>query len=1358
LDLPGMLVFDYPTLNVLCEFVRDSLSVDSAVDEKCEVVLGDLGLTGSEIVAEIQEFSCSHDFDEVDYSMDTVRPVPFNRWGNDVPFYLNESFISGRFFGFLDDIEQFDTVVYNLNDVESRTMDSQQRILLNAMFKASQSWNYLHRSQCSVYVGLAPNEHSSTTAAFCEQGVYTATSEAISVGSGRISYMFGLKGPSMTVDTACSASLVASHLSIRGIKACESMCSIIAGALIIVKQSCQRLQKAGMLSVSGRCKTLDVSADGYVRGEGCALYCIGGKSEEDRGLVLQGSAVNQDGRSSSLTAPNGPSQQAVIRIALQDASSGISDIGLMQLHGTGTSLGDPIEIGALMSVLSPGAPKAISDPVSLFSVKSSIGHSEVGAGVMAIAHSVAAHLRRKDLPLSHLRNLNPYIEEIFSSVDGKDTKCPRQSGSLVSSKQTQSEKKICGISSFAFQGTNAHVVLLPSTDDIVNGHYSMMSWQAERCAVTPGWKRMTGRFVEQQRSTDVYIQCILGGCHLSDMLVTSSDVTLLSSWASVEMALETSNIFLTKGLPYALNQALLPNSLTVENDQVKSSSVNVVDALLSPKNGRIKVVSGNMPILDCAVVKLEHMCSRGSLSSISTHAPLQGVPVWGEIRDECIASLQQEKNTMDGFICHPKVLDSAFTPLRHAYHRKAQEKLSSLELLCVQSCGSRNSMMKCHLSSGTSLSLRSYYEYYSMDIVNAQFSQSTGYVPMCCTRSASTDHSGDDIEPYGRTNDGDSHTDNMQSILNIVREVLQCEDVDPDETFFDAGIDSLSSLHLRALLQEKMKVQLPGTLINDYPTARSLCEMVSNSRMYEAIYLPPLHDPESESLRQIPACLPKWYQLVMLPSKKIYELTQGMHWPAKPGVYRVQPFHTTSGPVRHAACSTVDINVAWTRMRSTFFFEEGIDDKKLISSLSRVLDAFPSFTSTLVERNGNLFFEYGGPNAHLDVRVSFASAWIPQDYIGMVIPGIWNLSIAVWIWQFIYSNIGIILLLAWRAYTSLFGSPLMRIRITHIIDEGEEESSFWLPWRKNSHRRELEKSKQRINGTYLTVDWMHSLADGGTMGRFMSLWAMAFRDEPLLVSHAGPLNSLTVRQKELFTRMWLNESPVPRLYRPLAGMGLNYMRFLLSNELINRVQMRCKSAVRASDIAVAHIWAQASKLTQPLDVPLDASNSARVTFLEDLRQHMPELQPFAGNMIRFLPFLSPPIEVSVDESTESEVDIAIAAVADLIYAHRKRTHFTTEEIEESGKLSGIPCCWSALHEAVEGNAPIVIVNDLVPFDSPLRFDDNHIGIVPAESTGWRPDIPHFDPDMLVPFAKFPLWQVWLTRGPDGLVVSIFSMP
>jgi len=1351
-DLPGMLIFDYPSVHAILDYAEFLLA------PACKGIAGDdldrsSPIIGSESVTVfLDTLWCSHNFKVDVKCTDAIVRVPVSRWDNDAPFCMNDSFISGRFFGLLKDIEMFDKDAFSLLENEARIMDPQQRLLLGAAFTSVAQWTNFSRTTCGVYVGVGPNEFSSTTGPFCEQGVYTATSEAISVGSGRLSYTFGLQGPCMTIDTACSASLVASHLSIQGIKAYESSCSIAAGALVVVKNSCQRLQKAGMLSVDGRCKTLDASGDGYVRGEGCSLICLDANGNEmGNTIVLGGSAVNQDGRSSSLTAPNGPSQQKVISKALQAAVHETSSVALLQMHGTGTSLGDPIEISAAYTVLNSskkGGSDGSVDPAFFFTVKSSIGHSEVAAGVMAIAHSVASIEMRKNFPFTHLRNLNPYVKDaVDHGEEQRKVKFPMQNSSIAGG-WADSDDSLCGISSFAFQGTNAHLLMnMPSSTRVTGFKATLNTLKEERCTVIPMWKRMTGCALSDSFGT-LQIQCVLSGHQLSELACSLSGRTVLSEWAPTTFAVESVNL-VSKSAAFFLNELAITGRLTVEKEHLELSSLVLLDASIDVQHGSLSVLSGDECALVCEIKKDSLAGSKRTTRSPALEP--NGSPAIHSAGAACEVT---QMDCHEDHICHPALLDAGLSCLnrRSGIDRTGMKptRFVSLESIWFDCRLSKLARIQFYESEGSSAMLLFQDDgrfAASVAGIRSAEEQDLGRHTSVALSTVRTRSKLVVQESFKR--EETTKEDTLREIVNIVRDILQCDEIDPEETFFDAGIDSLTSLQLRATLQDKLKMQLPGTLVNDYPTAMALCEMIANSKQYKAIYLPPLHDTDCEDVRQIPPCLPRWYQVLMWPSKKLFEWKSSVHFPLRDGVYRVQPLRTATGPERYVACSTVDINVAWTRMRSTYFFKGGISDAKLIESLSPVLDAFPSLTSKLVERKGDLYFEYGGSNAHVEVRTGTAFKWTPQDYIGMVIPGIWRLSIAVWLWQFLYSNIGVALFLAWRAYTSLFGSPLMRIRITHIVKERDVSKSFWSPFKRVAESPLNEE--EDIVGTYLTVDWMHSVADGGTMGRFMSLWAMAFRNEPLLVSHPGPLNALSTNQKEVFTRLWLNESPVPRLYRPLGGVGLNYIRFLLPTTLVQAIQDNCLQPVRASDVVVAYMWLQQihyARVAEKVVYP-------KVTFLEDLRGHMPELQPFAGNLIRFLPPLVP--GTSADDHGEDER--VIAEVADLIFNHRKMDHFDMSDLERTGKLPGIPCCWSALHDLIRrDSSPMIMVNDLLPFDAPIRFDDRHVGIVPAEASGWRPDIPILSDGIMDSFADIPNWQIWLTRGPDGVVVSLFSMP
>jgi acyl transferase domain-containing protein len=247
--------------------------------------------------------------------------------------------------------------------------------------------------------------------------------------------------------------------------------------------------RAGMLTPDGRCKTLDAAADGYVRGEAVVTMVLqraGGAVEASAAVAVVGSAVNQDGRSSTLTAPNGPAQQGVIRLALASAGTAAADVAMIQMHGTGTPLGDPIEVGALTAVL--GGIKRTTASSTFSSVvlsagKTGVGHTEPAAGLVGTAHAVHAAASHLIQPVLHLHKLNPYLEGTVSGANAKLFSMPRVQGGFSSFATLGG---VTGVSSFAFQGTNAH--LLSRTTTFADNKSSTTSTSNTK-AVMPTWKQ-----------------------------------------------------------------------------------------------------------------------------------------------------------------------------------------------------------------------------------------------------------------------------------------------------------------------------------------------------------------------------------------------------------------------------------------------------------------------------------------------------------------------------------------------------------------------------------------------------------------------------------------------------------------------------------------------------------------------------------------------------------------------------------------------------------------------------------------------------------------------------------------------------
>jgi acyl transferase domain-containing protein len=318
----------------------------------------------------------------------------------------------------LDGIELFDPAAFAISDAEAMLMDPQQRLLLETTPEAvAMSKKLLYNTTAGVFIGIATTEYTRLAEAHTKSYTpYSASSHAtISVAPGRLSYIFGFKGPSIAVDTACSSSLVTLHMATTGVLLGHCTSALNAGTnMLVTPHACAMLVKAGMLASDGRCKALSDAADGYARAEICTAVVLhsldGASSEEGLLVVVKGTAVNQDGRSSTLTAPNGPAQQEVVRAAVVAGQVDPSCVSSLHMHGTGTSLGDPIEVGAAAAVLMESRKtEAVPQHLALMASKSWTGHAEAGAGIIGLLHVQASLSQAAALPILHLRGINPYV-------------------------------------------------------------------------------------------------------------------------------------------------------------------------------------------------------------------------------------------------------------------------------------------------------------------------------------------------------------------------------------------------------------------------------------------------------------------------------------------------------------------------------------------------------------------------------------------------------------------------------------------------------------------------------------------------------------------------------------------------------------------------------------------------------------------------------------------------------------------------------------------------------------------------------------------------------------------------------------
>jgi len=391
--------------------------------------------------------------------VDPIEEVPRERWDPDA-FYAEDRDAPGkmvtRWGGFLPPLDRFEPSFFGISPREAATLDPQQRVVLEvaseALEDAGQTPDRLAGSRTGVYVGTHTTDYSWMLFTAAEGlDAYASTGTARSIVANRLSYVFDLRGPSVAVDTACSASLVAVHLACQALRDRECDLAIAGGVNLLMSPLWSvALSKLGILAPDGRCKTFDARANGIVRSEGCGIVVLKRLSDAtadgDRvWAVIRGTATNQDGRSNGITAPSGLAQQAVVRQALADAGVPGSDVGLVETHGTGTPLGDPIEIESLAAVLGSG-----ERPCALGAVKTNLGHCEGAAGIAGLI-KVVLSLHHEAVPaLAHFRELNPHIE-----LSSTRFVLPR----TLSAWPRSAHPRIAGVSAFGFGGSNAHIVL-----------------------------------------------------------------------------------------------------------------------------------------------------------------------------------------------------------------------------------------------------------------------------------------------------------------------------------------------------------------------------------------------------------------------------------------------------------------------------------------------------------------------------------------------------------------------------------------------------------------------------------------------------------------------------------------------------------------------------------------------------------------------------------------------------------------------------------------------------------------------------------------------------------------------------------
>ncbi|OBI76547.1 type I polyketide synthase [Mycobacterium sp. E740] len=395
--------------------------------------------------------------------VDAIREVPEDRYDIE-EFYDPDPETPGkiytRFGGFLDEIDGFDPEFFGISPREAVWIEPQQRLTLETAWEGLERAGYspasLRGSRTGIFMGVAANEYAHLLSSESVDKIepYFITGNALNAVSGRVAFALGLEGPAVAVDTACSSALVAVHQACQALHAGDCDMALAGGVNVLLSPvTVIAASRARMLSPVGRCKTFDASADGYVRSEGCGILVLKRLSDAVRDgdrvqAVIAGSGVNQDGASSGLTVPNGGAQQRLIKTVLARAGVTGGDVDYLEAHGTGTPLGDPIEVQAAAAAY--GAARDADRPLLMGSVKTNVGHLESASGAAGLI-KVVLSLQHQLLPQSlHFDNPSPHIPWDSLPVRVVEEATPWQ---------TNGKPRRAGVSSFGFTGTNAHVLI-----------------------------------------------------------------------------------------------------------------------------------------------------------------------------------------------------------------------------------------------------------------------------------------------------------------------------------------------------------------------------------------------------------------------------------------------------------------------------------------------------------------------------------------------------------------------------------------------------------------------------------------------------------------------------------------------------------------------------------------------------------------------------------------------------------------------------------------------------------------------------------------------------------------------------------
>lgn len=469
LDLPATMLFDYPTPAEIARLVLAEVGAKSSRDEDDTSVHNVVYTAPSAIAKQlitheacISAAGCrlpeSRNLEDLErlvrYGLDAGAKVPLSRWDPSALKLGFETATRASYGVFLDSVFNFDPVFFRVAPVEANAMDPQQRMVLEVgyamLHHIGLDRKKLAGSITGVFLGMMNSDAQEFLVGKARDiRPFDVTGTGYATAAARLPYTFALQGPCLTIDTACSSTLVAAQAARCALKSREAVDAVVIGPNLILHQSVAMIggAVAAMFSPHGRCHTLDARADGYLRAEACAGFVLSLQSDS-RGanFVIPAIGVRHNGRASSFTALNGRSQQQLLRSVIEGASREAREIAFLEMHGTGTALGDPVEVGAASQLYAEGRNGNVG--LALAAIKANVGHTESSAGAAGMLKALILSIWEEIGHNAQLRIMNPNVEAVIAP----STCCP------VESSPSRNHEK-CGVSSFGFSGIISHALL-----------------------------------------------------------------------------------------------------------------------------------------------------------------------------------------------------------------------------------------------------------------------------------------------------------------------------------------------------------------------------------------------------------------------------------------------------------------------------------------------------------------------------------------------------------------------------------------------------------------------------------------------------------------------------------------------------------------------------------------------------------------------------------------------------------------------------------------------------------------------------------------------------------------------------------